>query len=407
MNPIEKETSVRADASITSTPRLRQARRGLLTLALGLAMLATVGAAPAMASFGITSFSNTLTNQDTTPDTQAGSHPYDMTTSMTFTQQSSGAVSENVKDVSVGLPPGLIGNPNATPKCPVTQLDSSSCPAATQVGELTITINLGGGNSPISEPLYNLVPPAGMAAQFGANILVVNTYLDVSVRTGADYGLTTTSSNISTLLPLAGISVTLWGVPAEQNGSGSPLTPLLKLPTSCTGPLTSTLARTRGRAQVTPTASSASRAITGCGKLSLNPSITAQPDTTVADSPAGVDVDVHVPQAPDDPDALATPDVKSASVTLPQGFSLSPSRADGLQACSQAKFGLNDASEPSCPDASKIGTAEIDSPISADPLTGGIFLAKQHDNPFGSTFAIYIATRGRRYVDQAGWGRSG
>ena len=394
MNPIEKETSVRADASINSTPRLRQARRGLLTLALGCALLATVGAAPAMASFGITSFSNTLTNQDTTPDTQAGSHPYDMTTSMTFTQQSSGAVSENVKDVSVGLPPGLIGNPNATPKCPVTQLDSSSCPAATQVGELTITINLGGGNSPISEPLYNLVPPAGMAAQFGANILVVNTYLDVSVRTGSDYGLATTSSNISTLLPLTGISVTLWGVPAEQNGSGAPLTPLLTLPTSCTGPLTSTLSADSWQSPGDfTTASSASGAVTGCGKLSFDPSITAQPDTTVADSPAGVDVDVHVPQAPDDPNALATPDVKSATVTLPQGFSLSPSRADGLQACSQAQFGLNNSSEPSCPDASKIGTAEIDSAISADPLTGGIFLAKQHDNPFGSTFAIYVATQ--------------
>ena len=314
MNPIEKETSVRADASINSTPRLRQARRGLLTLALGCALLATVGAAPAMANFGITSFSNTLTNQDTTPDTQAGSHPYDMTTSMTFTQQSSGAVSENVKDVSVGLPPGLIGNPNATPKCPVTQLDSSSCPAATQVGELTITINLGGGNSPISEPLYNLVPPAGMAAQFGANILVVNTYLDVSVRTGSGYGLTTTSSNISTLLPLTGISVTLWGVPAEQNGSGAPLTPLLTLPTSCTGPLTSTLSADSWQSPGDfTTASSASGPVTGCGKLSFNPSITAQPDTTLADSPAGVDVDVHVPQAPDDPNALATPDVKSAT----------------------------------------------------------------------------------------------
>ena len=393
MNPIEKETSVRPDASINSTPRRRQARTMLLALALGCALLATIGAAPAMASFGITSFSNTLTNQDTSPDTQAGSHPFDMTTSMTFTQQSSGAVTENVKDVSVALPPGLIGNPNATPKCPVTQLDSNSCPAATQVGVLTITINLGGGNTDISENLYNLVPPAGMAAQFGANILLVNAYLDVSVRTGGDYGLTTTSSNLSTLLPLAGITVTLWGVPAQQNGSGAPMTPLLTLPTSCTGPLTSTLSADSWQNPGTfQTASSVGDATTGCDKLSFDPSISAQPDTTVAGSPAGLDVDLHVPQAPDDPVALATPDVKSASVTLPQGVSLSPSRADGLQACSQAQFGLNTASEPACPDASKIGTAEIDSPISADPLTGGIFLAQQNANPFGSTFAIYVAT---------------
>ena len=79
-------------------------------------------------------------------------------------------------------------------------------------------------------------------------------------------------------------------------------------------------------------------------------------------------------------------------MTLPQGFSLSPSAADGLQACSEAQFGLDNASEPTCPNASKIGTAEIDSPINADPLTGGIFLAQQNANPFGSTFAIYVAT---------------
>ncbi len=64
-------------------------------------------------------------------------------------------------------------------------------------------------------------------------------------------------------------------------------------------------------------------------------------------------------------------------------------------ACRRARrrsSGPNTSAEPACPDASKIGTAEIDSPISADPLTGGIWLAQQNANPFGSTFAIYVAT---------------
>ena len=394
MNQIDKETPVRSDASIN--PRRRgqlQARKALLALVLGCALLATIGATPAMASFSVTSFTNTLTNADSSADTQAGSHPFDMTTSMTFSEQGSGAPSENVKDVAVGLPPGLVGNPNATPRCPVTQLDSGSCPAATQVGELTITLNIGGGPSPITEPLFNIVPPQGEAAEFGANILLVNSYLDVSVRTGADYGLTTTSSNLSTLLPLVGISVTLWGVPAEQNGSGAPQTPLLTLPTACPGSLVTTLSsdswQSPGHFSTTSTDDGA---VTGCNKLSFNPSITAQPDTTAADSPSGLDVDLHVPQAPDTPNGLATPDVKSAVVTLPPGFSLSPSAADGLQGCSEAQFGLNTAAEPTCPNASKIGDAEIDSPISPDPLTGSIWLAQQNANPFGSTFAIYVAT---------------
>ncbi len=307
----------------------------------------------------------------------------------------------------MGLPPGVIGNPNATPRCPVTQLDSNTCPVASQVGQLTVTLNVGGGSSPISEPLYNVVPPAGMPAQFGANILLVNAYLDVSVRTGSDYGLTTTSNNISTLLPLAGIGVTLWGVPADPSHdaarscpgfvspcpSGGALTPLLTLPDRVHGKLTTTLSTDswQGAGQFA-TDSATEDAMTGCKKLTFDPSITAQPDTTAADSPSGLNVDLHVPQAPNVPSSLATPNVKNASVTLPQGFSLSPSAADGLQACSEAQFGLDNASEPTCPNASKIGTAEIDSPINADPLTGGIFLAQQNANPFGSTFAIYVAT---------------
>ena len=132
--------------------------------------------------------------------------------------------------------------------------------------------------------------------------------------------------------------------------------------------------------------------ITGCGLLSFNPSITVGLGSSAADSPTSASVDVHVPQGPDSPGPLATPYLKSAVVTLPQGIQLSPAAADGLQACSEAQFGPDTPAEPACPDASKIGTAEIDSPISADPLTGGIFLAQQNANPFGSTFAIYVAT---------------
>ena len=131
--------------------------------------------------------------------------------------------------------------------------------------------------------------------------------------------------------------------------------------------------------------------VNGCGVLSFNPSINVGLGSSAADSPTAVSVDVHVPQAPDDPGSLATPSLKSAVVTLPQGIALSPSAADGLQACSEAQFGPNTSAEPTCPDASKIGTAEIDSPISADPLTGGIYLAQQNANPFGSRFAIYVA----------------
>ena len=72
--------------------------------------------------------------------------------------------------------------------------------------------------------------------------------------------------------------------------------------------------------------------MTGCGQLSFNPSLSVT-GTTAADSPAGVDVDVHVPPAPDTASTLATPDLENAVVNIPPAIALSPAAADGLQAC--------------------------------------------------------------------------
>jgi hypothetical protein len=416
MNEIHKQAMVGSQASIDRVRRPRRWPRlsaALIAFALGCVAPCAVGAAPAQAKFGVTSFSNAVINQDGSAATQAGSHPYEAVTSMSFTTKASGGPTENVKDVKVNLPPGLIGNPLALPKCTIVQLDQNQCPGSSQVGQLGVTFETAGSTSPssITEPLYNLVPLPNEPAEFGANVLLVNSYLDVSVRTGSDYGLTTTSSNLSALLPLIGIKVTLWGVPADPShdadrvcydpstnsqvtpcSSSAPQTPFLALPTSCTGPLTSTLQTDswQSKGHFVKASYKGERMI-GCGRLSFGPSLSTQPLTSAADSPAGMNVDVHVPQNPDTPQGLATPNLKNATVTLPQGVSIDPSAANGLKACTQAQFGFHSAKQPKCPNASKIGSAEIDSPIQADPLIGGIYQAQQGKNPFGSLLAIYVA----------------
>jgi hypothetical protein len=167
---------------VSNNPTQRRLRRSvcvaLLALTAGFALVANAAAATATASFGIQSFTSTETNQDGTTATQAGSHPYESTTSFTFATDSSGLPTENVKDVQVDLPPGLVGDPNATPKCTVQELDVNKCPGSTQVGLIGLTVNLGSGARTLSQPLYNIVPSAGLAAQFGANISV-HTYVDV------------------------------------------------------------------------------------------------------------------------------------------------------------------------------------------------------------------------------------
>lgn len=407
---------------LTGSPVAR--RRWLATLAAMAGLLLGVLLLPANAlalnppspacangaSWCVTDFSASTINADGTADTQAGSHPFESTTSFTFSTDANGVPTENMKDVDVELPAGFVGNPNATTKCTDAELDANSCPGSSQIGTLLLsaTVNLFGSGVSV----YNMVPPAGVAAQFGANLLLLDAFIDVTVRTGGDYGLTAGLSNTSTLLPLYGSQLTLWGVPADPAhdaqrvcpggvspcSAGVPEQPFLTMPTECQGPLTYNLVAdswqgdTTSASYQTTDASGNPVGVDGCGVLSFDPSITVGLGTTAADSPTSVAVDVHVPQAPDDPGSLATPDLKNASVTLPADIALSPSAADGLQACSEAEFGLNTAAEPVCPDASKIGAAEIDSPLAADPLVGGIYLAQQNANPFGSTFAIYVAT---------------
>ena len=63
-------------------------------------------------------FAVSARNQNGTPDTQAGSHPYALTT--TLRPEAAGeelGVGGDLKDVRLELPPGFVGDPNATPHC--------------------------------------------------------------------------------------------------------------------------------------------------------------------------------------------------------------------------------------------------------------------------------------------------
>jgi len=352
------------------------------------------------AAFAAESFDGSVSNVDGSADTQAGSVPYEVTTSFALSSElnSSGAVVEgaNAKDIQVDVPPGLVGDPLATPRCTQAQFNTQSCPAASQVGTIALLL-AATPTIHVQQAVYNIVPPAGIPAQFGFNLLSAGVYLDGSVRTGSDYGLTITVHNAPQSSPIIAQWLTLWGVPADHNGSGAARTPFLTLPTSCQGPQTTTM---RTDSWQDPgnfkTASFVSHdnfgnpvGATGCEELDFTPTITIQPDTTVADAPSGLQVDLRVPQN-DNPAGTAEANLKDTTVTLPTGMSVNPSAANGLAACSPAQIGIDNANEPTCPDASKIGSVEVDTPLLPDPLTGGIYLAQQNNNPFDSLLAIYV-----------------
>ncbi len=390
------------------------------------ALSGVAGADATFATFGVKSFSvaDLSLNEEAhslETYTQAGGHPYEMTVSFSLntTHPAQGGnpnpTDANPKDVVAEFPPGLIGNPQATPKCSAYNVAHADCSGAAQVGELEVTT--AAGLEP-EEPLYNLVPPKGVAAQFGARFNgFITAHIDAQVRTGGDYGVTGGSLYVSAAEGVTGATVTLWGVPADPRHDpkrfcpkvggiqevapcedGGPLVPFLRNPTACAGAQPATLRIDSWQESgVYVDAKSEMPAVTGCEKLDFKPEISVVPDRHSADSPSGLKVELTVPQN-EDPNGLAVADLKDATVTLPRGVTVNPSAAGGLVGCSEAQIDLKGSEPASCPDASKVGRVEIDSPLLERPLFGGVYAAQQGNggpalgsNPFGSLLALYIA----------------
>jgi hypothetical protein len=93
---------------------------------------------------------------------------------------------------------------------------------------------------------------------------------------------------------------------------------------------------------------------------------------------------------------LAEASVKTTTVALPAGVALNPAGADGLMACSTEQVGLDSPAPISCPEASKVGTVEISTPLLPEPLVGAAYLATQEANPFGSLIAIYLVVEDKK-----------
>jgi hypothetical protein len=254
------------------------------------------------------------------------------------------------------------------------------------------------------------VPRAGEVARFGFVLAGQVSYIDVTVRTGSDYGLTATASTIDGEAGFYGVAVTLWGVPADPRhdheristcgtggcvfgaSSSAPLKPLLTNPTTCPdAPLTTTLSvDTYEQPGEYLTATAGSPPPTGCAQLAFNPSIAVSPETTRADSPSGYNVDLSVPQD-GDPNGRAVSQLRKAVVTLPPGVTLDPSVASSLQGCTDEQFGMGATTPPSCPDASVLGTTEVDTPVLPAPLFGHAYVGQPLP---GNTYRVFLDVQG-------------
>jgi len=325
----------------------------------------------------------------------------------------------DVKTVRVDLPPGLTVNPQATPQCSQATFETTplSCPAGSEVGTSFATAALLGVVSPqLPATVYNIIPPDGAPARFGFNLLGNNVYLQADVAWESDYHeYFTIEAPKSPIGHVLKNRLVFEGI----GGNGTFIT----TPTTCLGPASpgspyehiySTYLRADSFEEPNPNFPDGSAFVESkiprkppafetspknCDSIPFDPSIAVDPNTQQTDSPAGATVAVELPEIKD-PLKQATSQVRSARVTLPLGMGLNPSAATGLQACTDEQFGKGTRNPVVCPEASRIGTVEVDTPPLPDgSLSGPVYVGRQlsRDPASGDLYRIFVVTESTKY----------
>jgi hypothetical protein len=374
---------------------------------------------------------------------QAGGHP-DVRTRFafhtvpgTFFGSPADLPVEPVRDMRVDLPPGLVGNPQAYPKCRASEYPL--CPADTQVGTVTLAVSYG-FEVDAQVPVYNMEPAQGTVAQFAFNALtIVPIHLTASVRPG-DHGLTLDIPQAPQVVPLLAVDMTFWGDPASRANDQDRTKTCQTMfgSTSCSSTLDAAnpFPAGGGRSALGPrpfmtnsarcgeaggvkftmntwphpgeqrSFDTSVAALTGCDQEHFAPAVSIRPGSSEAGAPTGLGVDIDVPQTGDSTDA-STPPLKRAVVTLPEGMTVSPSAADGLVGCSDEQIGIGNDDAAACPRASEIGTAAIKTPLLADDMAGRIYLGTPTPDQLVRIFLVLeggnvlLKLPGRIDLDQA------
>jgi hypothetical protein len=352
--------------------------------------------------FGVEAYEMSAENEEFEPDTQAGSHPFQLTTTFNLNQafEERKHITEKSfypqapalsKDLSFKLPAGLIGDVNAVPQCSDIDFgaqepdDNNVCPNNTVVG--VASVNFADPTSPGEivgtwvVPVFNLQPAAGEPARFGFSITHVPVVLDTSVRTGEDYGVTVSVRNASQTVQVLGSSVTFWGIPGDKRhdlsrgwacltyGSKeyrSELEPceasyeerqgpaFLTLPTKCESLQTPVEGvawngeKFEGLGNSTQIDSENPLQLAGCGSLLFEPSLQVEPETHAASTPTGMNVNVTMPQEvalESNYEGRAQAAVSSTKLELPAGIEANPGAANGLTTCSVGQVGFHGSGE--------------------------------------------------------------
>lgn len=339
-----------------------------LLLAAAWASVAASAAAPA-AQAAVTPSSMTVSASNTGAATRPN-----FTVGFNMTSAPSG---DDARRITVDMPPGLLGDVHAVPKCTVAQFNGDTCAGSTDIGDVSssVTATVLGAPVPLSAPgdIYHLPAEGTEAARMGVVLRPLGGILGkvfltavVRVRSG-DYGLRAVIDGLPR--SHSGLPIRITQMSMTLAGSTSGGVPFISAPTSCAAAPTrvDVLSYDDGQTK----SASASYTPTNCDAVPFSPSTAISVSPAIPDAPAQTSITLTVP-------TTATPRIqshlRSATITLPEGMEVNPAAASGgLEACPDDAFAAASAAPPACPAASQVGDITIDN-AQLGTLSGGVFL---------------------------------
>jgi hypothetical protein len=360
---------------------------------------------------------------------KAGGHPdFGITDFRVNTNGAGEPEGPPVTHIRVDVAPGLSTDPQAVPECKPEEFGTKEaapgsgaypppfCKPETIIGKNEVEVFAPPLKKvfKLTGTVYNLEPPVGRASSFGVAIslpveltgvpgLFAHTLIEGSVEWGAEPKGTGKADyhdyfeiDVSPTLPLIRSRLTFTGT-AGAPGKGGFIT----IPTACTGAgtqTTTTLHLTPKEGEAAPATYTTPIGAEECDKVPFAPAFRLKPATSQSDAPDGITTELEIPHSPEPTETDAS-QLKTAVVTLPEGMTLNPSAARGLQACTPEQIGIHTTSPVTCPPASKIGTVRIDTPnLPPGSLQGNIYLGGPSSGPITQPpYIVYLDAESARY----------
>jgi hypothetical protein len=388
----------------------------------GLVLLCCLLMAPAgaQAAFGPESFeagtcvNNTCTYASVEANhkeafTQAAGHPDWGITTFEMNHSGNNVEGAALKRIRVDVPPGLAANPEALPSCSQAEFKANTCKPETQVGTTELdavaaeTLTLNG----LKGKVFNLEPMPGLPLEFGINIepsgaltAPVQLYLEGHVAWFSDYHEYFEIRNVPEeaevalpLLPPAKVKLKTLKSKLNFNGHAG-IGNFLTLPSVCSSTTTSFLELESYAGDITHTETHTPVGVEGCDNVPFSPSTTVEPEAGAGSQPDATDGATTVVQVPQKVKAneINTSDIRDARVTLPEGLTLNPAAAHGLEACTPKQIGIGTTAPVACPAGSRVGSVAIETDLPPHSLVGSVFLGGPETGPITDPpYTIYLA----------------